>query len=238
MAEHGMVGPVTRWFRTNTFYRKPLVCGRIKCSGNELAGIMPMIGTSSVVFLPSPYTLGLLVENRFYENLGDLAMDYSKAIAKSAPKLREKGYGCILLQEPFVGFHLSSASFKIPDWLPESVSLAKTNDMKLGIIFPKSEAEEVVPIMEDSKVDFIGIDLLYSTGFKVKTSKDLLLGALDGDRIRVETLDYITHLVNRFLECAVFSGGYYIGPNDRLYDVPFDSALGKIEALSKIPEVY
>jgi len=93
----GMVGPVTRWFRTNTFYRKPLVSGRIKCIGNELAEIMPKIGENSVIFLPAPYSLARLVENRFYDNLEVLAKDYAKAIAKSAPKLREKGYRCILL---------------------------------------------------------------------------------------------------------------------------------------------
>jgi methionine synthase II (cobalamin-independent) len=110
--------------------------------------------------------------------------------------------------------------------------------MKLGINFPKAEAEEVVPIIEDSRVDFIGIDLLYSTGFKVKTSKDLLLGAVDGDRVRVESLENIKHVTNRFLESAKFFGSYYIGPNDRLYDVPFDFALEKIETLSRLPGVY
>jgi hypothetical protein len=54
---------VTRWFRTNTFYRKPLVSGRIKCAGSELAKIMPLVGENSVIFLPSPYSLAKLVEN-------------------------------------------------------------------------------------------------------------------------------------------------------------------------------
>jgi len=140
--------------------------------------------------------------------------------------------------EPFVGFNLSSASYKPPEWFCESVSFAKTDDIHLGINFPKAEAEEVVPIIEDSKVDFIGIDLLYSTGFKVKTSKDLLLGVVDGDRVRVESLDNIKHVINRFLVSAAFSGSYYIGPNDRLYDVPFDSALNKTETLSRLPGVH
>jgi methionine synthase II (cobalamin-independent) len=234
LAEYGTVGPVTRWFRTNTFYRKPHVTGRINCTGNELAEIMPKIGDNSVIFLPSPYSLAMLIENRFYDNLGDLAKEYAKAIAKSAPKLREKGYGCILLLEPSVGYSLFSTSYKLPEWFCESISLAKTSDIKLGINFPKTEAEEVVPIIEDSKVDFVGIDLLFSTGFKVKTSKDLLLGAVDGDQVRVESSDNIRHAVNRCLESAVFSGSYYIGPNDRLYDVPFDFALSKIETLSQL----
>jgi methionine synthase II (cobalamin-independent) len=64
LGEYGiMVGPVTRWFRTNTFYRKPLVSGRIKCAGSELAKIMPLVGENSVIFLPSPYSLAKLVEN-------------------------------------------------------------------------------------------------------------------------------------------------------------------------------
>jgi methionine synthase II (cobalamin-independent) len=228
------LGPVTRWFRTNTFYRKPHVSGRIECIGDELAEIMPETGENSVIFLPAPYSLARLVENIFYDNLGDLAKDYARAIAKSGPKLREKGYSCILLLEPFVGFELSGNSFRLPDWFSDSVSLAKENDIKLGINFPKAEAEEVVPIIEDSKVDFIGVDLLYSTSFRVNTSKDLLLGTVDGGSIRVETSANIRHIVSRCLESAEFSGRYYIGPNDRLYDVPFDFALRKIEALSRL----
>lgn len=225
-------GPVTRWFRTNTFYRKPLVSGKIECSGDELAEIMPRVGKNSVIFLPAPYSLARLVENRFYDDLGNLAKDYAKAIAKSGPKLREKGYSCILLLEPFVGFELSSGSFLLPEWFPESVSIAKADDITLGINFPRAEAEEVVSIVEDSRVDFIGVDLLYSTGFRIKTSKDLFLGAVDGARVGVETSDNIRDTVGGFLESAEFSGRYYIGPNDRLCDVPFDIALRKIEALS------
>lgn len=231
--KNGAVGPVTRWFRTNTFYRKPFVGGRIECMGDELAEIMPKIGENSVIFLPAPYSIARLVENRFYDNLGDLAKDYARAIAKSGPKLREKGYSCILLLEPCAGFELSCNSFRLPDWFCEAVSLAKANDIKLGINFPKAEAEEVVPIIEDSKADFIGVDLLYSTGFRVKTSKDLLLGAIDGNRVRVESSDSIRQIVSKFLESADFSGRYYISPNDRLYDVPFDFAIQKIKALSR-----
>ena len=77
------------------------------------------------------------------------------------------------------------------------------------------------------------MDLLYSTGFRVKTSKDLLLGAIDGNRVRVETSDSIRQIVSKFLKNADFSGRYYISPNDRLYDVPFDFAIQKIKALSR-----
>lgn len=226
------VGPVTRWFRTNTFYRKPLVCGKIECQGHELAELMPKIGENSVIFLPAPYSLAKLVENRYYSDPGTLAKDYAKAIAKSTPLLRKKGYSCILFLEPFVGYELSGNSFKYPEWFSESVSLAKVNNIKLGINFPKAEAVEAVPIAEDSNVDFIGIDLLYSSGFRVRTSKDLLLGIVEGDRFGVESVDSIKHLINNFLENTKFSGKYYIGPNDRLYDVPFELALRKIETLS------
>jgi methionine synthase II (cobalamin-independent) len=228
----GSTGPVTRWLRTNTFYRKPLVSRKIDCIGDELANTMPQIGKHSVAILPGPYSLIRLVENRYYSNSEDLSGDYIKAIIKSVDSLRKKGYQCILFVEPLVGHDLSNNNYSLPHWFEKSISIPHIPDVKTGMHFPRAEMELVIPWLENSSLDFVGLDLLYSSGFKIKTSKDVLLGVVDGARFGLESIDEIRDSVAHFLESTEFSGNYYIGPNDRLFDIPYEMAIKKIQTLN------
>jgi 5-methyltetrahydropteroyltriglutamate--homocysteine methyltransferase len=226
------VGPVTRWFRTNTFYRKPLVNGKIECNGDELAKAAPDAGKNAVLVLTAPYSFSKLVENNFYKNGEELARDYARALAKSMPKLYEKGYRCVLLVDPFVGYEISKGNFSRPSWYAGVLSEAKNPQMKLGVLFPLVEAKDAVPLAEDSSVDFIGIDAVFSNSLKITTKKDILLGLVDGSRVGVESAEKMKKTVDEFVKRSEFSGRYYIGPNDRLYDVPFEIALQKLDALA------
>lgn len=227
------VGPVTRWFRTNTFYRKPLISKRLSCSGYELADAVPPQIRSGVIFLPAPYSFSRMVENAFYGTTEEMAMDYSKAVAKSIPKLHEKGYGCLLLIDPLIGYEQSRGAFRAPDWYGRALSAIKAGEVRMGVNFPAAEACEVVSLADSSQVDFIGIDAIFNNKPRIETGKDLLIGVLDGGRVGVESVKSIEGAAARITGSASFSGGYYIGPNDRLYDVPFEIALQKISALSR-----
>jgi methionine synthase II (cobalamin-independent) len=226
------VGPVTRWFRTNTFYRKPLVNGRIDCEGGELSDVVPALGSNSVIFLPSPYSFSRLVEDRFYNDGRELAKDYAGAIAKSAPRLYEKGYRCVLLVDHTVGYERSRGCFDAPEWYAESISAVKHDGMVLGVSFPLAEAAAVLPLVEQSRADFVGVDAIFSNSVAVETKKDVMLGVVDGASTGIESIGTIGSTVREFLSGSDFPGRYYIGPNDRLYDVPFETALRKIEGLA------
>ncbi len=193
--------------------------------------MMHRILNNPVIFLPGSYSLARLVENRFYTNLSDLAKDYATVIAKSSKALRKKGYTCIFFLEPYVGFDLSNDSSSLPNWFGDSISIPDIQNMTVGMHFPKAEAELIVPKVENSTLNFVGIDLIYSSGLKINTLKDVFLGIMDGSRFGIESLEEIRNTVKYFLETAQFSGSYYIGPNDRLYDIPFDLAVKKIDVL-------
>lgn len=231
------VGPVCRWFRTNTFYRKPSVTGKIEASGDELSPWLLQLNASSangVVFLLGPYSFARLVEDSYYKNEGELALDYSNAIAKCLPKLSERGYGCILLLEPAVGYDISRKAFSNPDWMLPALAKIKNGGAKtrLGVHFPLADSKYALPIVEDSAADIVGIDAIYTDFKDVRTEKDVLLGAVDGARMGIESQEYLAGQAALFLKEAEFSGTYYLGCNDRLFDVPFEIAIEKIRALS------
>ena len=227
-------GPVTRWFRTNTFYRKPLVSGKINCRGSELADSVPLTKKPGVIFLPAPYSLSKMVENTFYGSLEDLAMDYSSALSKSMPALAKKGYRCALLLDHLVGYEQSKDAFKAPDWYADSLPKTKSAGVKVGVHYPSAVAVDTVPLADSADIDIVGIDAVFDAEPRINTRKDLLIGLVDSARVGVESDKGISDRLRKIVDKATFSGRYHVGPSDRLYDVPFEVALQKIETLSRV----
>lgn len=231
------VGPVTRWYRTNTFYRKPHVRSALASSGREIAAAVPELGGEShgrgVVFLPGPYTFTRLVENSHYDDPADLASEYVRILAANGAELQKRGYSVALLSEPSFGYDFSIDSFDGGRWRPGLLAPLKDAGLTVGLNFPLADASSAIPVVEDSGADFFGVDTMYTDVGGIDTAKDLLLGVVEGSRIGVETVEQISETAEAFAKAARFSGSYYIGPCDRLSDVPFKQGLKKIKALAR-----
>ena len=228
------VGPVTRWFRTNTFYRKPTVHAKITAEGFELKNALPQINEKGIVFLLGPYSFSKLVENTQYSDALELACDYAQAVSKSSLSLAEKGYSAILFLEPYIGYSASKQETINAQLLQEPLKKLDSKECTWGVHFPRTDAGKIMPLVEETKINFIGIDTLYTQPEKISTSKDVLFGLLDGARVGIENKEQARKQLNKFLEQAEFSGNYYIGPNDRLWDVPFDIGIQKLELLNTL----
>ncbi len=227
------IGPVTRWYSTNTFYRKPSITKKISSTGKELSEFLPEI-RKGIVFLLGPYSFAKLTENAFYKNKKKLVLDYSKAIAENAVDLRKKGYKAILFSEPSFGFDSLKGKFDESLWVNEFAEPLKKKGIFVGVNFPSADASKAIPLVEGTSFDFIGIDAIHSDFSRIKTEKDVLLGVVDGSRIGIESPKQIKKIVGNFKEKAEFSGNYYIGTDDRLFDVPFEQGMQKIEVLSGV----
>lgn len=227
------IGPVTRWYATNTFYRKPNINSKISCNGNELAEFLPEL-EKGIAFLLGPYSFARLIQNSFYKNSGEMLADYSNALAESIPALKKKGYSSVFFSEPSIGFDLRKKVFDKSLICQEFAEPIKEKKFSAGINFPLADASEILHLFNETAFDFLGIDALYSDFSKIKTEKDVLLGAVDGARIGIESIHQIKETAERFLSEAEFSGNYFLGPNDRLFDVPFEQGIQKIKVLSDI----
>ncbi len=228
------VGPVTRWFRTNTFYRMPKVTGKIGVPGAELSKYLPKIEGNGLLILPGPYSLERLVENVFYRDRKELIRDYITAISAIIPSLKVGGCSCILFSEPYVGYDLSRNQFDASNDIEGVFAAMNKNGIITGIHFPLVNGKTAIPLFENADVDFFGVDCIYSDLDKIRTQKDLLLGIVDGARAGIEKKSQVLENINQFLKNSSFSGNYYIGPNDRLFDVPFDIAIKKMKLLSEV----
>lgn len=226
------VGPVTRWFRTNTFYRRPSITGKLDCRPGALSEFVPSGIGKSTIFLLAPYSFVKLVDDEFYHDEKNLAAEYARTIAKGADKLYRDGYRCMILTDPYVGYAQSRGEVGLPSWYPAAVSRCKAPGLKLGLNLPQAETSEVSDLLNETNLDFFGIDTTFSSPKKIETSKDILFGLVDGARPTIETQADMQRTLSQFMSHVSFSGKFYIGPNDRLYDVPFETAIAKIKALS------
>jgi methionine synthase II (cobalamin-independent) len=226
------IGPVTRWYSTNTFYRKPTITGKIECDGTELSEFLPELKRKGIVFLLGPYSFVRLCQNSYYKDTKDVVLDYAEAIAKNIKALKEKGYNAILFSEPSFAFDLLRNAFNERLWIKAFAEKIKREDFVLGVNFPLADSSKFLHLIDETEFDFVGIDAVYSDFTKIKTEKDILLGVIDGSRIGIESSQKIKELIKEFKSHATFSGDYYIGTNDRLSDVPFEQGLKKIELLS------
>ncbi|MEK6953776.1 MAG: hypothetical protein AABX01_02130 [Candidatus Micrarchaeota archaeon] len=229
------IGPVTRWFRTNSFYRKPTIIEKLQTNGRELANALPDV-KNGVAFLLGPHSFGSLVENKHYGDRHSLMDAYMEVVAANMPAVMDKGYKCILFLEPSVGYGMSTGAFTKIEGYEKLYPGVCGKGMKIGSHFPLADGAKALPLVEGTPLDFVGIDGIHSDFGKISTSKDVLIGLVDGARAGIESGAHIEKEAARFIANAKFSGGYYIGPNDRLFDVPFGIAIEKIRALSQYGE--
>ena len=91
------VGPLTRWFETNTFYRQPILhAPPVRVSGAIAARLPPPLRASPArarVILPGPYTLAGLLDNRSGETESALVHRLGRLLGEEVRELRGSASG-------------------------------------------------------------------------------------------------------------------------------------------------
>jgi 5-methyltetrahydropteroyltriglutamate--homocysteine methyltransferase len=100
------VGPVTRWFETNTFYRQPILRAPPERADGAIAARLPPGARSAPprtkVTLPGPYTFVGLLDNRSGETREALTHRLGRLLAEELRALGALGYRTFQFQEPLL----------------------------------------------------------------------------------------------------------------------------------------
>lgn len=206
------LGPLTRFFDNNTFYKKPLIINKI----SYRSGFKKYVKGSKLV-IPGPYTFLKLSSNNFYEDELELMRDYSNSIYEV---VKELGVKHVQLNEP-------------------SLTCAEPEDCHLDLIAEafkrlRSVGEAVVHIyfgdcdkalgLQERGVDFIGIDVV--EGQPVELDTKILLGVVDSRNTLLESPEHLIRMVEKFDDVV------YIAPNCDMEFLPYEYALRKMKLLS------
>ncbi len=232
----------SRWFDTNTFYKKPTVSGKISLARFDVkkficADILPK-SKPWKVSLVGPYTFSELAENLHYKTQSELVSDLAHAEHAIIRRLRADGVSQFQIVEPCLVYRpyreqaLGHAELEIA--LAALRETVHDIDARLTVQTYFGDATTILPYLLKLPVHGIGFDLFETdhTRSKIETKKTLALGIVDSRESNVENPKWIAETATQVSK-HVFSDNIVLVPNSDLKFVPRQVAEAKSRALAE-----
>ncbi|HEV2231247.1 MAG TPA: hypothetical protein VGV64_08445 [Thermoplasmata archaeon] len=231
------VGPVTRWFETNTFYRQPILHAPPERVEGAVVEHLPPSARSAPakakVTLPGPYTFVGLLDNRSGETFEGLTHRLGRLLAEEVRGLHRLGYRTFQFQEPLLvtdppegprGEAVVAAYRAIAEAAAGSTIL-------LWTFF--GDAAPLVPFFDRLPVSAVGVDLAETEPSKLPAPnrlRGLGLGCLDPRTSLVEDASEVARIA-RDLRRAWHPSTLWLGPGAPLDLLPTHVAARKLHLL-------
>ncbi len=237
------VGAITRFFETNTFYKKPVISKKIdsKCDFLEKYFFFELFPKNSqlTATLPAPYTFAELCENNAYSSKEELMFAIARMLNNAAKFLEKKGFSLIQFSDPALVYN---ATFKkIPK---EEIAKAKdalgiaSRGLKCKTMLHTffGDFSKICPEILNAEVDMFGIDFCETELENLNGNsflRRLALGIVDSKNSIVENA---TELEKKAKEIAkvLDLNDFAVCPNFGLDFVPYKIAEKKIASLGTV----
>ena len=231
------VGPLTRWFETNTFYRQPILHAPPDRVSGAIAGRLPpplrADPAHARVILPGPYTFAGLLDNRSGETDAALVHRLGRLLGEEVRELRGLGFATFQFTDPLLVVR--------PPEGPRSESVvagyraaAAGADGGTTIVWTYgADAVPVLPLLDRLPVTAVGIDLADTDPERVPEGRGgpgLGLGVVDPRTTLVEDPAEVARLV-RTLASRRNPSVVWLGPGGPLDLLPNEPATRKVELL-------
>jgi methionine synthase II (cobalamin-independent) len=231
----------SRWFDTNTFYKKPTIAGNITFSRFDAkkfvrSDLLPKSKTRKAT-LVGPYTFSELSENLHYKTRADLLSDLSNAEHEIIQRLRTAGVSQFQISEPCLVYRPYREEVLSRNELETALgALRQTVEGSDGSITVQTyfgDATQILPDLLKLPVDGVGFDLFETdwSQFNAKTEKKLALGIVDSRESNVEDPQWIAETASRVSKHIV-SDNIILVPNSDLKFVPREVADAKARSLA------
>ncbi len=231
------VGPVTRWFETNTFYRQPILRAPPERRAGAIAPRLPRAGevppAGRKVTLPGPYTFAGLLDNRSGETREALTHRFGRLLAEEVGELAGLGYGAFQFQEPLLVVEPPKgplAEATIAAYRSIAAAAGSRPTIVWTFFAPPNGGTEVLPRLP---VGAVGFDLSETDPGEIPTSfrgKSLGLGILDPRTTLAEDPGEIARIV-REVEGRLAPPTVWLGAGAPLDLLPYEAAVRKLELL-------
>jgi 5-methyltetrahydropteroyltriglutamate--homocysteine methyltransferase len=246
---------LSRWFDTNTFYKKPTVVGKLRFadSASFIAGSYSEkaafrssgVMKNKKVAIPGPFTLASLVDDSFYGSRPALIREFAKILRSVLASLPKSGYSCVQINEPSLVYRYGDSAVKSKEDFEDYLDAFSKNLSKCGIeiylhTYFGDSAKILKDLLELPGVSTIGIDFtqtslseLHSMTFK---DKALGCGCVNGRNSLIETPEWISD----FCQSAVNSlrpSGLVIFPSCDLKYLPRVHADEKVRAIGRAARI-
>ncbi len=233
------VGPVTRWFETNTFYRQPILHAPPERVPGAIAARLPRavatparVGRAKAI-LPGPYTFAGLLDNRSGETTEALTHRLGRLLADEVRELRAVGYKVFQFQEPLAVVDPPQGP-KAEAVVAAYQSLAAAFDGATAILWTFfADARPAFPLLARLPVHVVGVDLAETEATEIPALPDrkgLGLGCLDPRTTLPEDPAEVARLA-RGLNERIRPPSLWLGPGGPLDLLPFEPAKRKLHLL-------
>jgi len=231
------IGPLTRWFDNNLFYKKPIIVSNISRTTTILDKYLfteLVRGLNWKLILPDPYTFYTLSLNQAYRQWEDLVLDIAGVIADELRDLSDAQPALVQLSAPCY-----SSGRPKPDHvetMKEAFRKIKNSvDGETMIHLHFTDASNAIPWILDFPADIIGIDP-YATnldglkGYSFRGS--VAIGCLDARNSYVESVDDVKEVFEMVAE-SLGARSYHLTTSTDLEYLPKSVAEKKMRRLSE-----
>jgi 5-methyltetrahydropteroyltriglutamate--homocysteine methyltransferase len=234
------VGPLTRWLETNTFFRQPILSSEPRRTPGAIAARLPPPlserASRARVFLPGPYTLARVLENRAGSSDADLIRSLGRLLGDEVRELSGRGYGVFQFTDPFL--------VTVPPEEPDAVAVL---DAYRSIVAGQPGATTIVwtfgagagpalAFLDRLPVSVVGIDLTDTEPEALRPGPSRLglgLGIIDPRTTLPETLGDTVGVVREALRRRP-AASLWLGPGAPLDLLPSRPAEQKLLRLSDV----
>lgn len=203
------VGPITRWFDNNTFYRQPIIEGPLKHTQPVLEPYLQAVkvpqGHKLKAILPGPYTFAKLVDDQSYHSTSKLLTTFAReALAPEVKWLARQGFGSIQFNEPALvkerplpeEWHALGSAYLA---LLEGSRVTSTVTTYFG------DASRILGELFELPVDYVGLDFTETpleTLAEFSPTRGVQAGLVDGRSSIIEKPAEIAEAAMEILEAA------------------------------------
>jgi len=200
-------GQLYRWYNNNTFYRIPVIKGRVKGDApfNETYLDLLPAGEYKAI-LPAPYTFVKLAKNEYYDVETDLLHDIAEIINAEIRALVKQGYKYIQLSDPALVYHKTTPDKELLPVIADAVDTA-TKDVNARTVL-QTYFGDITPVLADVldwKVDDIGIDYYETDAEAVKEYSfkgGISLGIVDARNTLQENPEELVSICNEVIDAS------------------------------------
>jgi 5-methyltetrahydropteroyltriglutamate--homocysteine methyltransferase len=236
-------GGLIRWFDNNTFYRKPIIVGKVALAHTDVeehfrSNLLPDTAAKKAI-LPGPFTFAVMSQNNTHESFADLVDDIAHALKELVRLLSRVGYRFFQFDEPSLCTRSTTEDeLRVAGQALETC--AKCTDAKTSVQTYFGDAAPIVGRLLDYPVDCIGLDF-YSTSLEIlqgySFGKEIACGCIDGRNSLLESPEDSLRFLEKVRE-HLEPRDLSVCPNCELAFLPHSIAEKKVRLLSEIAEKW
>lgn len=241
---------LSRWFDTNSFYRKPTVVGEIRAPAGKFpiekyavdSAFSSKGKKSRKISVPGPYTLASLVEDNRYGSRVELTEVFAKILKKVISDLDEKGFTTVQINEPALVYRYGVSALTSKEHKRGFLDAYNKHLSKLAskVILHTyfGDCSKILPDLLELEGPYaIGVDFTQTSLASIENSKfgdekALACGCVDGRNSLLEPPEWIV----RYCEEAVRTlkpAGLIVLPSSELKYLPRNYADLKVSAIGE-----